>query len=46
VVIIAYPISYSEISSISAGLTYSVSTVSRSGYRVYTFTAGTGTITF
>jgi hypothetical protein len=27
-------------------LTYSVSTVSRSGYRVYTFTAGTGTITW
>jgi hypothetical protein len=25
-------------------LTYSVSTSSRSGYRVYTFTAGTGTI--
>jgi hypothetical protein len=25
-------------------LTYSVSTVSRPGYRVYTFTAGTGTI--
>jgi hypothetical protein len=27
-------------------LTYSVSTVSRAGYRVYTFTAGTGTVTF
>jgi hypothetical protein len=26
-------------------LTYSVSTSSRSGYRVYTFTAGTGTVT-
>jgi hypothetical protein len=26
-------------------LTYSVSTVSRAGYRVYTFTAGTGTVT-
>jgi hypothetical protein len=26
-------------------LTYSVSTVSRPGYRVYTFTAGTDTIT-
>jgi hypothetical protein len=25
-------------------LTYSVSTTSRTGYRVYTFTAGTGTI--
>jgi hypothetical protein len=27
-------------------LTYSVSTSSRTGYRVYTFTAGTGTITW
>jgi hypothetical protein len=27
-------------------LTSSVSTVSRPGYRVYTFTAGTGTITW
>jgi hypothetical protein len=27
-------------------LTYTVSTVSRSGYRVYTFTAGTGTVTW
>jgi hypothetical protein len=27
-------------------LTYSVSTVSRAGFRVYTFTAGTGTVTF
>jgi hypothetical protein len=26
-------------------LTYSVSTSSRTGYRVYTFTAGTGSIT-
>jgi hypothetical protein len=26
-------------------LTYSVSTVSRAGYRVYTFTQGTGTVT-
>jgi hypothetical protein len=26
-------------------LTYSVSTVSRAGYRVYSFTAGTGTVT-
>lgn len=31
--------------TIGAGLTYTVSTVSRPGYRVYTFTAGTGTIT-
>jgi hypothetical protein len=27
-------------------LTYSVSTTSRTGYRVYTFTVGTGTITW
>jgi hypothetical protein len=33
------------LTSIGGGLTYSVSTVSRSGYRVYTFTAGTGTVT-
>jgi hypothetical protein len=43
-VIIAYPSAYPALSSISGGLTYSVSTVSRSGYRVYTFTAGTGPI--
>jgi hypothetical protein len=29
---------------VSAGLTYTLSTVSRSGFLVYTFTAGTGTI--
>ena len=44
VVIIAYPDSFSALSSIGGGLTYSVSTTSRTGYRVYTFTAGTGTI--
>jgi hypothetical protein len=27
-------------------LTYSVSTVSRTGYRVYTFTAGTGSVSW
>jgi hypothetical protein len=32
--------------TVGSGLTYSISTVSRSGYRVYTFTAGTGTVTF
>lgn len=46
VIIIAYLSSDPAISNISAGLTYSVSTVSRPDYRVYTFTAGTGTITF
>ena len=44
--VIAYPTSYPAITSIDAGLTYSVSTVARAGYRVYTFTAGTGTVSF
>lgn len=33
------------LSSIPGSLTYTSSTTSRSGYRVYTFTAGTGTVT-
>jgi hypothetical protein len=45
VVILAYPSGLPAFSSIGAGLTYSVSTTSRPGYRVYTFTAGTGTVT-
>jgi hypothetical protein len=45
VVIIAYPDSSPALTSIAGGLTYSVSTVSRAGFRVYTFTAGTGTVT-
>jgi hypothetical protein len=44
VVIIAYPDTLAPLSSIGGGLTYSVSTSSRTGYRVYTFTAGTGNI--
>jgi hypothetical protein len=44
-VILAYPDTFDPLTSIGGGLTYSVSTVSRSGYRVYTFTAGTGSIT-
>jgi hypothetical protein len=43
-VVLAYPNTYSAPSSISAGLTYETPT--RSGYRVYKFTAGTGTVTF
>jgi hypothetical protein len=43
---LAYPVSSGPISSIGGGLTYTYSTVSRSGYRVYTFTQGTGTVTF
>ena len=46
VVIIAYPSTNTALASIGGGLTYSVSTSSRSGYRVYTFTAGTGTISW
>jgi hypothetical protein len=33
------------LTSIGAGLTYSLNTASRSGYLVYSFTAGTGTVT-
>ena len=43
VVIIAYPNTYPVLSSIDPGLTYDTPT--RTGYRVYRFTAGTGTIT-
>jgi hypothetical protein len=42
-VIIAYPDSFPALTSISGGLTYTQPT--RSGYRVYQFTAGTGTVT-
>ena len=45
VVIIAYESSFSNIASISAGLTYTY-IASRAGYRVYRFTAGTGTISW
>jgi hypothetical protein len=45
IVIIAYPNTMANLTSIGAGLTYSFSS-SRSGYRVYTFTQGTGTITW
>jgi hypothetical protein len=46
VVILAYPTPLGALTSIGGGLTYSVSTSSRTGYRVYTFTAGTGTVVF
>jgi hypothetical protein len=42
-VVIAYPDTYPALTSIGGGLTYSQPT--RSGYRVYQFTAGTGTVT-
>jgi len=43
-VVLAYLSSNGPLASIDAGLTYSLSTVSRSGYHVYTFTGGTGPI--
>ena len=46
VVVIAYPVTSVPITTISAGLTYTLDTTTRAGYRVYRFTAGTGTITF
>ena len=46
IVIIAYPDNHKAITTIPGTLTYSVSTSSRSGYRVYSFTAGTGSIVF
>jgi hypothetical protein len=44
IVIIAYPNTFPAPTSISGGLTYTEP--SRAGYRVYQFTAGTGTVTF
>jgi hypothetical protein len=44
VVIIAYPNTFPALPSIGAGLTYDQPT--RTGYRVYRFTAGSGSITF
>jgi hypothetical protein len=44
VVIIAYPNTFLPLSSISGGLSYDQP--SRSGYRVYRFTQGTGTISW
>jgi hypothetical protein len=44
IVIIAYPNTFPALQSVSVGLTYDQPV--RSGYRVYRFTAGTGTITW
>jgi hypothetical protein len=45
--VIAYPNIYSAIRLISTGLSYSVTNgIQRPGYYVYTFTNGSGTITF
>ena len=46
VIIIAYPSQFLNISSISGGLTYTLDTTTRPGYKVYKFTAGSGTVTF
>ena len=45
IVIIAYPNTFANFSSIGGGLSYTLDTSSRSGYKVYTFTGGTGTVT-
>ena len=44
IVIIAYSTAYRPLTSISGGLSYDQPT--RSGYRVYTFTGGTGSISW
>ena len=46
VVIIAYSNIYRNLASIGAGLTYTLDTTTRAGYKVYKFTAGTGTISW
>ena len=46
VVIIAYPSSYNSLVSVTGTLAYSLNTTSRPGYKVYTFTSGTGTISW
>lgn len=45
VVIFAYPDIYPNL-TVSAGLSYTLDTVSRTGYKIYRFTAGTGTISW
>jgi hypothetical protein len=43
IVIIRYPNTWNDLTSIGVGLTYSFSNTG--GYKIYTFTAGTGTVT-
>ena len=45
VVIIAYPSLAPTLTTIPGTLTYTVDTTTRAGYRVYKFTAGSGTVT-
>jgi hypothetical protein len=44
IVIISYSSSYPDLTSIGVGLTYS-GPVTAGGNKIYTFTAGTGTVT-
>ena len=44
IVILAYPSQYNNLTSIGAGLTYTLDTTTRTGYKVYKITAGTGTV--
>ena len=44
IIILAYPIAEYNPLNVSAGLTYTLDTTSRPGYRIYSFTAGSGTI--
>jgi len=44
-VVLAYPNSNPSL-TVSGGLTYTLDTTTRAGYKVYKFTAGSGTVTF
>jgi hypothetical protein len=46
VVVIAYPNTYANIATIPGTLTYTLDTTTRAGYKIYKFTAGSGTVTF
>jgi hypothetical protein len=46
IVIIAYRSIYAPISQISSGLSFTLDTTTRAGYRVYSFTSGTGVISW
>ena len=45
VVIVAYPSTAAALTTIPGTLTYTIDTTTRAGYRVYKFTAGSGTVT-
>jgi len=46
IVVIAYSNAFPNLSNITAGLIYTLDTTTRAGYKVYTFTGGTGTISW